>query len=390
MNHKNIENSIVRYLTQEATSVDLDTLSVWIQNPNNEKIFENYVKIYYEVTIIMNEPNVEAIKKNLLTQIKRNKNPFYNKKFKNALKYAAAAILVFGLGYFYQNNFFSNPTDSPSAIINNIIEAGTDKAILTLQNGKEIALVKGEAYQANNVISNGEKIVYNTTNNQQLIIDNYKVYNYLTIPRGGQFHITLSDGTEVWLNSESKLKYPVNFSKGKIREVELVYGEAYFDVSPSAFHKGAKFKVYHNNHEVEVFGTQFNVKAYRDEVNIYTTLVEGKIGVRFAGREQKLNPNQQLNVNLANNSLVTLEVDIYNEVSWKEGIFSFEKKSLFEMMKVLSRWYDIDVLYTDIEVGSVQFTGVLGKEQTLDEILSTIKNTNNINYEIKEKMVVFN
>ena len=157
-----------------------------------------------------------------------------------------------------------------------IITTGSDKAVLTLEDGSNIELEKGKAFKTNVVNSNGEKLVYNKTNQTKI------TYNYLTIPRGGQYFVKLSDGTEVWLNSESQLKFPVAFIKGQTREVTLVYGEAYFAVSPSTNHNGATFKVMNQGQEVEVLGTEFNIKAYKDEINIYTTLVEGKVTVSNA------------------------------------------------------------------------------------------------------------
>ena len=148
----------------------------------------------------------------------------------------------------------------------------------------------------------------------------------------------LSDGTKVWLNSESQLKYPVAFNDGETRQVELVYGEAYFDVSPSTAHKGARFKVFNQSQEVEVLGTEFNIKAYKDETNIYTTLVEGKVAISAAGKNQILKPNQQSNLNLETGSIEITTVDVYNETTWIDGIFSFENKPLKEILKVLSRW----------------------------------------------------
>src|SRR5690606_40703343 len=123
-------------------------------------------------------------------------------------------------------------------------------------------LEKGDSIQTHNAISNGEEIIYNNNTSRQL------VYNYLTIPRGGQFQLTLSDGTRVWLNSETQIKYPVSFTDGESRQVELVYGEAYFEVSHSTEHKGSDFIVYNQNQEVQVLGTEFNIKAYKDDSNI--------------------------------------------------------------------------------------------------------------------------
>ena len=300
-------------------------------------------------------------------------------------KYTAAAAVIGLLAstYFFRGTLFNNTGECVPIIVNNNIEIGTDKATLTLEDGTVIALEKGNSYETGNIKSNGEKIIYNSKNNSKKL-----AYHYITIPRGGQFFIELSDGTQVWLNSETQLKYPVSFIKGETRNVELVYGEAYFDVSPSVNHKGSKFKVINQNQVVEVLGTAFNIKAYKDETNIYTTLAEGKVELDFNGKKQKLSPAQQSNFNLNTNALLVVNVDVYNEVSWRQGVFSFENKPLKEIMKVLSRWYDMDVVFVNKETENEAFTGVLGKDQNIEDILATIKNFGIINnYYIKNKTI---
>lgn len=301
-------------------------------------------------------------------------------------KYTAAAAVIGLLAttYFFRGTLFNNSNECMPIIVNNNIKTGTDKATLTLEDGTIIALEKGNNYEAGNFKSNGEKIIYQANNRSNSKI----AYNYLTIPRGGQFFIELSDGTKIWLNSETQLKYPVSFIKGETRNVELVYGEAYFDVSPSVNHKGSKFKVINQNQVVEVLGTAFNIKAYKDETNIYTTLAEGKVELDFNGKKQKLSPTQQSNFNLNTNALLVVNVDVYNEVSWRQGVFSFENKPLKEIMKVLSRWYNMDVVFINEEIGNEAFTGVLGKDQNIEDILATIKNFGIINnYYIKNKTI---
>ncbi len=299
-------------------------------------------------------------------------------------KYAVASsiLLIVALTVFLNNeNNLSQFIES--IIVNNRIETGTDKAILTLESGEEVTLIKGTSFQTQNAASNGEAIIYNKTASKDI------TYNTLTIPRGGQFQVTLSDGTEVWLNSESQIKYPVAFKDGNTRRVELVYGEAYFDVSPSTVHQGSKFKVFNNAQEVEVIGTEFNIKAYKDEANIYTTLVEGKVAVTYENKNQNLLPNQQSNLNLNTNDFIIAEIDVYNEISWKDGVFSFERKPLKEIMKVLSRWYDMEVIFNDKSLEGVRFFGVLGKDQNIKEILETIKKFKIIEeYEIKNKTII--
>lgn len=385
MENKNIEEVIIKFLNSSITSKDLDYLKEWILNPKNESLFEDYIRSHFEITIGMNEPTIESIKEKLFNDIRKEKsfiysirsNPFYR------LGAASLIVLLFSLPFIVKKS--SSDLENTKIVVQENIEPGTDKATLTLENGAVVSLEKGKYLQIQNASSNGEVIKY--TANQDSNRD--MVYNFLTTPRAGQFHIVLSDSTEVWLNSESQLKYPVSFVEGSTRQVELVYGEAYFDVSPSSKHEGAKFKVFNRSQEIEVLGTEFNIKAYRDEASIYTTLVEGRVVVNYENRKQNLIPGQQSSLDIDTKNFLVKEVDVYNEISWKEGVFSFERKSLKEIMKVLSRWYDVDVIFRDKSLEDVKFFGVLGKDQNIKEILQTIKKFKIIeNYEIKGKIII--
>ncbi|GAA3605052.1 FecR domain-containing protein [Flavivirga amylovorans] len=307
--------------------------------------------------------------------------PIYRKPW---FKYTAAASVVFVLALTVFLNKDNNQQQfTEPIIVNNQIEKGTDKATLTLENGEQVTLTKGDTYQTQDATSNGEEIIYDSSSTSSEL-----VYNHLTIPRGGQFHLILSDGTQVWLNSESQLKYPVAFNKGETRQVELVYGEAYFDVSPSTNHNGADFKVYHKDQEVQVLGTEFNIKAYKDEVNVYTTLVEGKVAVSYLDQSQNLNPGQQAALYTVQNKLEISNVNAIREIAWINGEFMLEHKTLTEIMQVLSRWYDMDVIFETEKLRDVRFVGVLGKDQSIIEILETIKNFGVItNYEINNKTI---
>ena len=370
--NKSIENKLVKYLMDAANIDDLEVLAKWLKDDQNKQIFDNYIRTNYAMDINTNGFDTENAKKEYLRKIRQDKKQIQKLEFYKVFKYAAAAVIVFGLGYFFQQDSFNTPIEETPIIVSTTIEPGTDKATLTLEDGSQLVLEKGESFQTQSANSNGEEIIYDAGKQNSSEV----VYNYLTIPRGGQFHVVLSDGTEVWLNSESQLKYPVAFIEGETRQVELVYGEAYFDVSPSTEHNGAKFKVVNQAQEVEVLGTEFNVKAYKDEVYIYTTLVEGKVAVNFDSKTQDLLPSEQSNYNPITKDLVITEVDVYNEISWKDGVFSFERKPLKEIMKVLSRWYDMEVVFENKSLEDVRFFGVLGKDQKIEEILETIKKFN--------------
>ncbi len=387
MNSK-IEKSIIKFLVKEANLEELRELELWISNPKNETLFYEFIKTNVFINKTMSKYDKKQAKENIVRRIKQEKSVFYNSpKTNNLKKYAAAAILVgmLATSYFFIDNLFNTPQKITPVIVNNNIEIGTDKATLTLGDGSTISLEKGKSYQTKNVESNGEQIVYSQTKKSKSVIE----YHYLTVPRGGEYFIKLPDGTQVWLNSESKLKYPEVFVEGETRKVELVYGEAYFDVSPSTLHKGAKFKVLNQSQEIEVLGTEFNIKAYKEETNIYTTLVEGKVTINFEGKKKSLVPSQQSNLNI-NSSILTVEtVNVYNEISWKDGVFSFRRKPLVEIMQVLSRWYDLDVIFLNPEIKKTGFNGVLGKDQEIEDILLSIKNYGIIkDYKINGKKVV--
>jgi len=318
----------------------------------------------------------------------KNNKPVFAISKKPWLRYVAAAVLVglFITTFRFKDALFHTSEAKPQVVVKNIQKSnyGTDKATLTLADGSEIELKKGSSLQTQNANSNGEEIIY-AANKQK---SSKLVYNHITIPRGGQFVIKLSDGTKVWLNSESRLKFPVAFIEGAPREVELVYGEAYFEVSPSTAHKGSHFQVYNRKQKIDVVGTEFNIKAYADESNIYTTLVNGKVNVETQSKKVSLIPNQQLNLDLKNNTSIIKTVDTYNEISWKDGVFSFKGKPLKEIMKVISRWYDVDVIFATKKLEIVHFKGSLDKKQSLEEILSIMKSTTIDGYEIKEKTII--
>ena len=381
MMSNNVKSAIIRYITRSATENDLDVLSKWIKDAANKKEFETFIKDYYAITYSFNISDTDRAVYNLLYEIKKRKELAYRKKRWYTYKYAAAIFtiaLVIG-SYIFRDSLFTANTHK--------IKAGTDKAVLTLADGSQIHLGNKEVFKVNNFGSNGTEIEYFSKRGDDS--DNSKnAYHYLTVPRGGKFNIVLSDGTKVWLNSESSLKYPVNFKSGDSRRVELLYGEAYFDVTPAEKNKGADFRVYNNQQEVLVLGTEFNIKAYKGDNNVYTTLVEGKVTLNCKNKMQILVPGQQAIYDFSKNSIVTKSIDIYNETSWKEGVFSFDNKSLREIMKVLSRWYDVDFKFLNEDIQNEEFIGILSKNQGIEEILSQIKHLGIINnYKIENNEI---
>ena len=395
--NEHILRLIADYTSKEISLKELKELEDWVNADQEHKaIFNSYVAIYKKAKGATFLENVntdtawEAIVAKLdnVAEFAANSKKKKTNTLKPFIKYAVAASIIFIAGLFYKNSINKTDVDTTptEVVIQDPILPGTDKAILTLANGTSIALEKGENYKKENLNSNGEELVYTDENVTEI------VFNYLTVPRGGQFFIQLADGTKVWLNSDSKLKYPQSFIEGEARSVELVYGEAYFDVSPSTAHKGATFKVLSKYQNIEVLGTEFNVKAYEDDENLYTTLVEGKVALQKEGFKSYLMPGYQSITGKNNNDDFSVhKVDVAAEISWKKGLFSFKRESLKDIMKTLSRWYDVDVVIVNKELENIEFKGVFGKDQTIEEVLTLIKNTNFINqFTIHEKTVLIN
>lgn len=346
------------------------TRTDWDETLGPKEELENKMRTRLQDAIASSEVKIVPIKS------------FYSNTFFKITAVAASIMLLISITLLF-NKKDATKINTPTVATKNIL-IGSDKATLTLEDGSVVALEKGKAYSTGKVSSNGEKLVYNSKNKNQTIAN-----NFLTIPRGGQFFVQLADSTKVWLNSESQLKYPVAFVDGETRQVELIYGEAYFEVSPSTKHKGSKFKVKTQQQNIEVIGTEFNVKAYRDETSIYTTLVKGKVAVSNAKAKEVLEPNEQSKINFNSNAISISKVDVYNEISWRKGLFVFKGMPLKEISKVLSRWYDVDIVFADPALGNVKFNGVLNKNQKLEDILTTIKNINFINaYEIKDHKII--
>jgi transmembrane sensor len=380
MDQHKIDVLIVKVLQNTITSEESAVLEDWLSDDSNKKYFNEFVEINFLINSKSQFDHTTSLNN---FKIITNKN--LQKNYTKYLKYAAAVLIFISAGYFISKNEVGI---DKNVAAEKIIQIGTDKATLTLEDGSEVVLEKGHVYASKTANSNGKNIIYkNAQNNAKETTINI-AYNYLTIPRGGEFFVQLSDSTKVWLNSETKIKFPVKFRKGVVREVELIYGEAYFDVSSSEKHYGASFKVFTQFQVAEVLGTAFNIKAYKDENEIATTLVEGKVSVNLNDKKEILMPTQQLNYNTNNKTFTILTVNTDFETSWHKGYFSFTGKPLKEIMKFISRWYDIDIEFENKLNENIKFNGSLSRNQNIENILLTIKNTNNINYEIKSDKII--
>ncbi len=381
-----IEKTIIKFLNQEANYSELEKLEDLLKTDKGLRVFNSLVKTQYISTLSMTEYDVNKAKASIKDRLKKDKKVTRINLYKRTAV-AASVMLILGMTFYL--GYYTDQRSGPEVVqVPPTIVAGTDKAILTLGNGDEVALEKGKKFQSGGVSSNGEELVYaeKKHNNE---VEKEQLYNYLTIPRGGQFFIKLSDGTEVWLNSETKLKYPVTFAEGLTRKVELIYGEVYFKVSPSTEHKGAGFHVLTKSQEIDVLGTEFNVRAYNNDQVMATTLVEGKIRIKKGELSETLKPNQQAKISQDSDQIDIQEIDVSQEISWVNGLFAFNEKPLEEIMTVLSRWYDTEVVFENAKQKSFVFTGILERTVAVEDILKLVEATSEgqLQFEINKKTI---
>ncbi|WP_162613830.1 MULTISPECIES: FecR family protein [Butyricimonas] len=210
------------------------------------------------------------------------------------------------------------------------------------------------------------------------------VYNKLSVPKGGEYRIELEDGTKVWINSASRLRYPVVFSSNS-REVYLE-GEAYFEVQRDV---DRPFIVHSGEQKVTVLGTSFGISCYASEANDYTTLVSGKVKVDFERGKQSfmLEPGMQVAYNKESGIAIEKKVDVAEFVAWKNGKYIFNQKRLEDILSTLSRWYDFEVFYRNEDVKEVLFSGELRRFDDFSYLLRLIERTSDVKFVIDKKVV---
>lgn len=288
------------------------------------------------------------------------------------LRYAAAVILIAGAGTYV---WLTNTNRPKPAVVNvpapvNDIAPGGQKAVLTLADGSTILLDSAAngrlaTQQGSQVMKKDGQLIYTSPGGEQGVL----TYNTLRTPRGGMYQLSLPDGTKVWLNAASSISYPVAFS-GKERVVSMT-GEAYFEVAP---HAQMPFRVKVNEtNSVEVLGTHFNVKAYTEEELISTTLLEGAVRIASNGKKVTLKPGQQAQASVQQLSVKALGRNGISEaMAWKEGRFNFQDVNLQEIMRQLSRWYDIEVVY-EKGIPDLEFIGGMERSLPLSEVLKGLR-----------------
>lgn len=272
--------------------------------------------------------------------------------------YLAAAALLFLVGsvIFYRGYQHMQQETEQAQVAQADIQPGRTQAVLTLDNGETVELGADETLNTRAIAQV-----------QQKAATQHAAPNTLTTPRGGEFKVTLEDGTEVWLNAQTTLRYPETFD-GDERRVEVT-GEAYFKVAKNA---EKPFYVVSGGQEVRVYGTEFNVHAYQDEPTIFTTLVEGSISLKpVEGNrsELMLTPGNQAVFSRSDASARVRKVDTEVVTSWRSGVFVFENQNLEQIMRTLSRWYNFEYEFADQRVAQTEFMGSIPRYGSFSEVV---------------------
>lgn len=289
---------------------------------------------------------------------------------------AAAAVLLLATWWFTQTN---KTTTTPQIVEEKKeILPGSNKAILTLADGSTVTLDSA----GNQVISRGDTKI--SQQNGQLLYSSAgktaEGYNKLSTPRGGQFRVVLPDGTKVWLNSASSLRYPMAFT-GKERIVELE-GQGYFEVAQNA---EQPFKVKANEMEVQVLGTHFDIMAYADENTVNTTLLEGAVQVKEGNTARLLKPGQQ--AILKSHVFSVQEADVKRVIAWKNGLFVFNDMALPAILREVARWYDVEIVY-ETTPGTELYGGGLARNLHLSNVLTLLEGSGFNHFRVEGRKVI--
>ena len=375
----NIYLLIAKYSQGNITEQEYYILKAWMEeDAGNKRIFSEYLVFLKNAQRVRFSAKVDEHLAWKVIHSKLEKRKTFS--IKPYLKYAAVLLVLLSLTVTYQ--LLHKNIGSKEVLTKvNVIQPGKPKAILELGDGRSVKL--GEINDSLLALTAGFNIqIKNDTIDYSKSDIISELINTIRVPRGGEYNLVLSDGSRIWLNSESELTFPAKFN-GNQRKIALK-GEAYLEVAKN---ETLPFIVEVEGTQVEVLGTSFNVKAYE---NIETTLVEGKVCIRTNSlTEAILNPGEQGIVTKESSEITVKQVDTRLYTSWVKGMFAFRSLSLEEIMKTFERWYNVTVTFENDELKQRRFTGNLRRNEEINPHLDVISLTTNVEFEFSgEKILV--
>ena len=376
---------IAASLKGNANDEEQRTLREWLSvSTRNKKIYDEFKdgKRLEQKIVESQQINWKNDYQHFITKRQRTRK---NRRMKTIIRYAAILTLpIVAAGI-----FLLQKNDRQTIVsISEVIKPGEHKAVLITGGGERITLSDSTL----SPIQEQNGMIVNVTNNKvsyilpedSLCTQGSPIFNTLQIPRGGEYFLTLADGTEVWLNAETEIRYPVQFTGDK--RVVYLDGEAYFTVAPA---KNKPFTVVSTHASVSVLGTQFNFRAYPDERDVQTTLVSGSVIMQSEKYKQqiKLVPGEQGVLEKNSAKLMKQEVNTYLYTAWKDGRFAFRDARLEDLFNILARWYDLSVFYQSPEAKDIRFTGDLNKTDDFKSILKIIEQNERVIFTVNQRTV---
>jgi len=377
-------------LKQQLTEQEAEELLTILQHPDHDEMVTDVLSGMAQAEpqgLVLDPVWLQNSVHEIVSLDKSGQSPVHRVHFLRTawFRYAAAAVLLFVIGgsiYYYNSRSLPaiEPTNATAPF--DVAPGGTI-ATLTLSNGAVIAL---DTAAAGSLAVQGNTDVIKLQNGQLVYragkgASKEMAYNTIQIPRGGQYQVTLPDGSKVWLNAASSLRFPTAFT-GRSREVEIT-GEAYFEIAANA---KMPFYVKTNGVAVEVLGTKFNVNAYSDEPAIRTTLLEGSVRIRKDKTTAVLAPGQQAELTTKGNIHIRKDADIDEAVAWKNGLFKLTSSDVGTIMRQLARWYDVEVEFEG-GVPAGHITGEVPRNTSLLKVLKVFE-TSGVHFRIEGKKIV--
>lgn len=300
-------------------------------------------------------------------------------------KYAAVAAVLLFAGYGIWRWIDDRNREEACRAYIEQVTPGVRGAVLTLSSGERVDLEQGGErtlveQDGTRIEVAGEEVAYHDAAPEE---EEIPAWNTVSVPRGKEFSLQLSDGTKVWLNSASSLRFPVRFGEGP-REV-VVTGEAFFDVAKDA---DRQFIVHADTVAVAVYGTAFNIAAYEDEASIETTLLRGCVEVTSGRRKVMLEPGQQARVGRSGAIFDVRQVPAEEYAAWTRGVFAFQEEPLSSICRKLSRWYDIEILPSGFDADQVRYTGEIRRYETFAEMVRLLERTNQIRIDVQDGRIL--
>ena len=379
---------VVKMINTELTLTEQAELNEWLaEDPQNHALIEKLLdkNLWSKDVTGMNAFDSDAALKAVLEKINKEQNEETprHKKWPYLSRYVAAAVMLLSIAsVFYFLNTKSINQPQLQAKRADVSKKDLNKVMLTLADGTSVEVGAAPAKQGVAVLTAKNGTLSYAVDESKANEPTTVAYNMLSVPKGKQYQITLPDGTEVWLNSYSTLKYPVVFN-GAERVVELT-GEAYFEVEHL---DNTPFKVKSNRQIVEVLGTHFNIEAYPDDQKITTTLAEGSVRIMDGKLTAKLKPGQMAVNVLSSATLAVQPANVMEALAWKNGIFSFSDDRLEDIMKKVARSYDVDIEFQG-NVKDKKIWGTYPRHKGLGNLLKNLEQTKEMHFKRDGRRIV--